>query len=131
MSKYDIRQCIHIFMYDDYPEDFEDNYEQLMQDILIKMNNTSKLSEDESVFLIFCFHAKVSSWGKMCDDKDDMPLGEGDFSDFLVKFTLRMVNIQNFIFTDYKKEQLPKYLSDMIKIYRDAKAWMLKKGYKV
>lgn len=138
MIKYSIKNCIDIFMYDNNPpDDFESNCEQLMSNLFKVMSTKSELSVEEYVFLIFCFDNKLQKWSELCEERSGVDGNvdpASDFAEFEGKFISKTVNIITPILQNYMDrdiQRLSKGLSDLLHIYKNAKAWMYKKGYNI
>lgn len=140
MDKYSINDCIDIFMYDNNPtKDFYYNCEKYMNALFRKLSTYKTLSVEEYIFLIFCFDNKLQDWSRLCEEenisgKDQSIDMSKDFIEFENRFLEKSTPIiipvlQNFMEKDKNKLQIG--LSKLLKIYKEAKLWMIKNGYKV
>ena len=139
MKNYTLDNCIDIFFYDnDPPEDFYIRCEQLMNQILINLHSGYKLSVEEYIFLILCFDDKLYKWLNLCDhglgDNGDVDFNsdqyefDGRFIQEVVKQVIDPI-LRNYMERDIQK--LSNGLSFILKTYKEAKQWMIKKGYEI
>lgn len=139
MKNYTLKDCIDIFFYDpDPPEEFYTRCEQLMSQIFINLQCGYKLSVEDYIFLILCFGDKLSQWSNLCDTGSG---GNGDVDfdsdqyEFVGKFIQEVVRqvidpiLRNYMERDVQK--LSEGLSKMLNTYKNAKKWMIEKGYEV
>lgn len=138
---YSVSDCIQILRYSEKippSKEFYVKCEQIMEDLLIKLHNYNKLTNDEYVFLILCFDHKIEDWALLCEEENrggntvmDMPY---DFIEFNDKFSEKGYKITSIVFQNYSErdaEKLYHTLKEISVLYRDAKNWLIKKGYEV
>lgn len=139
MKNYTLKDCIDIFFYDnDPPKEFYTRCEQIMSQIFINLQCGYKLSVNDYIFLILCFDDKLSQWSNLCDpgfggngDVDfnsDQYEFEGKFIQEVVRQVIDPI-LRNYMERDVQK--LSEGLSKITEVYKEAKKWMIEKGYEV
>ena len=139
MKNYTLKDCIDIFFYDsDPPEEFYTRCETIMRQIFINLQCGYNLSVDDYIFLILCFDDKLARWSNLCDpgsggngdvdfDSDQYEF-EGKFIQEVVRQVIDPI-LRNYMERDVQK--LSEGLSKIIKTYKEAEKWMIKKGYEI
>lgn len=119
-----------------------DRIEHSMRNLLTRLRTVNDLCLDEYLFLILCFEDRLYVWANMCDEGSG---GNGnvdpdsDSIDFDYNFYERICSVhESAIRNRWENEEetrriskLSKNLSDIVSIYKEAKRWMIEKGYNI
>lgn len=138
----DILKYINILMYEsDISKEDKQNIDLLLYKIfnLIQDTNLKSLTCDQLYFVIWCFFEKLDNFLQLVvGDDDGIIETDADMDKYWVEFDEIFINkaarIQANVQKYYRQEDKQKLIEcvrDTMHIYKEAKQWMIKKGYNI